>query len=197
MATINARIDLDLEDVDDSLKSDAKEEIREFIIDSTLEEIARGRSPIQGEPRWQKLNKEYAKEQKGGDRTPNMELTGDMLDDYERGWRPGVGDFLEFQINGFSGDKADGHCHLVGNSSLPRRRFIPGEGQVFNDKIMSGIKKIEREYKDLTESRREESVPDDIEEISPSISRQFTLGDVFGSQGQSIIDRIAQRLRDG
>jgi len=48
MANLNARIELDLEGVDDDLKDLAKEEIREFIIDSTLEEISKGRSPVDG-----------------------------------------------------------------------------------------------------------------------------------------------------
>lgn len=205
MANLNARIELDLEGVDDDLKDLAKEEIREFIIDSTLEEISKGRSPVDGEGTWQKLNKEYAQEKKGGDRTPNLELTGQMLDDYERGFKVNSDDSISFSMSGFSGDKADGHSHLSGKpSKLPRRRFIPGDGQKYNKKITSGIKKIERSYKNQTKEstntrttstqgfgQGEEDLPE------PTISRTFTLRDVFGEQGESIIDRVARRLRNG
>lgn len=123
-----------------------KKEVGDFVKEEILRSLSEGQSPVAGES-FKKLNAEYAKAEKGGDRTPNLELDGDLLDalvykDVAGGIEIGV--FKASEIG-----KADGHnkWNLANNNKIPKRRFIPKGNQNFDQEIMSGISSIVNEFK--------------------------------------------------
>jgi len=95
--------------------------------------------------RWKGLtNKDYKeKKQKiAGNKDADLFLEGKMqasLKAKQVGQNIEVGIFDEKQAK-----KADGHCHtgVFGDSSLPKRQFIPKEDEDFRAGIKKGIKKI-------------------------------------------------------
>lgn len=148
------RVNLNLSGISARLKQEAKNKIGRFIIDSTLEEISKGQSPVDGEGRWRLLNPDYAEAEKGGDRTPNMELKGDMLDKYKFTTSGPLRNYIDVGIRGTQGEKSESHNHLGGSGKNPRRRFIPGENQEYIDPIESEIRKIENEFRDKERQRQ-------------------------------------------
>jgi hypothetical protein len=159
-----------------------KREVGNFIVEEMLTRINDGESPVQGES-FNKLSKQYADDEKGGDRTPNLELTGDMLD------------ALTFQINDDNSidvgifdesqeGKADGHNHWTQKSPLPKRRFIPKKSQKFDADIRAGVKEIVADYKKAPEKRDEPRITD--RQQTPELT-QVTLGDILSDRN---IDRL-------
>jgi len=115
-------------------------EVKDFVIEEVLNRVGGGDSPVKGERAFAKLNKTYAKKQKGGNRTPNLELKGDMLDSLTVKEK---GDKLTLSVSKKENDKAEGHNQLGRKSSpLPKRRFIPAQKQGFNKEITSEIASI-------------------------------------------------------
>lgn len=147
---IKKQIKLDLKGIKNKAK--VKKEVGDLVIDEILRSLSEGKSPVSKES-FKKLSKEYAKEFKGGNRTPNLELEGDMLDALKvKNTKDGieVGIFSKKQT-----PKADGHNNFSGDSKLPRRRFIPGEDQKFKRDIESKIKAVVNEYRDQDRPRIE------------------------------------------
>jgi len=123
------------------------EEISDLIKDEILAHVSDGKSPVEGEGTFKKLNKDYAKKEKFGDTNPNLDLTGDMLDNLVV--KPNKGKIEVFVEGGTSlmRGKVEGHNqHDSGlDHPLPRRRFIPDEKQKFRPAIMRTIKDILQE----------------------------------------------------
>jgi hypothetical protein len=57
------------------------------------------------------------------------------------------GEKIELGIFGEDAPKADGHNNFSGKSSLPQRRFLPGEGQEFKSDIKRLVKETVESYK--------------------------------------------------
>jgi hypothetical protein len=147
---IKKKIKLDLKGI--KQKAKVKKEVGDLVIDEILRSLSEGKSPVKGE-RFKKLDAQYAKEFKGGDRTPNLELTGDMLDALKvKNTKDGieVGIFSKKQT-----PKADGHNNFSGESKLPQRRFIPSEDQEFKRDIQNRIKAVVNEFKEKDRPRIE------------------------------------------
>lgn len=126
---------------DKSDKKDALEEAAKFLREQVLEHMGAQKSPVAGYGSFPKLSKEYAKRKRaaGHSPVPNLEFDGDLKDAikvYPKGNR------LVIEVTGAEGAKADGHCNLSGDSSLPLRRFIPGDGEQFKTPILQGIGRI-------------------------------------------------------
>ena len=126
-------------------KKAALEEISFLVHAEILRKVSEGKSPVAGYGNFKKLNKDYAKAQKGGDTTPNLELTGDMLTSLEV--KPSRGKIV-VQIKGKQGDKADGHNNHSGESQLPLRRFIPADDEFFSRDIEQSINAIIQDYEE-------------------------------------------------
>lgn len=179
---VTKTIQLDLSKVPKEERTEVKQQVGEFIVNETLRAVAEGKSPVSGES-FKRLSKKYADEEKLGDRTPNLELEGDMLSSLKFEKRKGdaieVGIFSSREV-----PKADGHNNFSGDSSLPRRRFIPKDDQEYKRDIKSGIKRIVRQFE------REE--PPRIE-INPTsgASTNITVNDILSTAGG---DRIIGRL---
>jgi len=166
-------------------KRQVKDEIGEFIIEEILLRVNDGKSPLKGTPRWNSLNSEYAKDEKGGNKTPNLELDGDLLDALT--WKRGKGGELEIGIFKKSETgKADGHNNHTGKSKLPLRRFIPDENDHFYKKITDGIKEIISENKKPLEEVKvkdrestEEVTSITLDDILSTASLNEIFGDAF------------------
>lgn len=146
LTKIAKTIELDLSDVPSNLKSSAKKEVGEFVVNEILRSVSEGKSPVSGYSKFKTLNKKYADDEKGGDRNPNLELDGDMLDALV--FKNASGDAIEVGIFQSSQvPKADGHNNFSGESRLPTRRFIPEEDENFKRDITNGINRILRDFK--------------------------------------------------
>jgi hypothetical protein len=108
-----------------------------FIKEQVLSYVHDGDSPVEGEGPFKDLNKKYADEEKMGDETPNLELTGAMLNALEV---EAVDELIRIHISGSEAGKAEGHNQHQGPSNLPQRRFIPAKGQSLRQEIHDGIK---------------------------------------------------------
>ena len=139
-------LSLDLSRIPTTSQSRAKEDVGEFVRNEILRFVAEGKSPVAGRGAFDKLSSDYADAKKGGNRTSNLELEGDMLDalKYEvtaTGIEVGIFDSNE-------APKADGHNNFSGRSKLPTRRFIPSGTEDFNGRIMTGVRQILDRYKE-------------------------------------------------
>jgi hypothetical protein len=133
-------LNLDLSKVPTSQKAKVKNDVGEFVVNEILRFVETGNSPVEGRGKFKSLNPEYAENEKGGNRTPNLELQGDMLDSLTHQNRSG--DSIEIGIWGKEAPKADGHNNFSGESRLPVRRFIPDEDEAFKANIQAGIRDI-------------------------------------------------------
>ena len=139
-------------DVPDERKQDAKEEVAGYLVNETLRFLSKGTSPVKGEGRFRILNAKYAKTQKGGVKTANLELEGDLKDSLIS--KPADGAFIKFGHKGTQVPKADGHNQLSSKaqtwavaSGMPKRRYIPNDGQKFVSEITEEIKAIINDFK--------------------------------------------------
>lgn len=159
-------------------RSQAKSEIGDFVVNEILRFVGSGKSPVAGEKAsFPKLDKNYAEDKKGGNTTANLDLQGDMLDALTF---KNVAGGIEIGIFGDEAPKADGHNNHSGESSLPRRRFIPDEDQKFRGRIESGVKKIIKEFETGSESGLD--IVDRITGVGPKASNTtaVTLRDIIG-----------------
>jgi hypothetical protein len=159
---------------DDQVKERAKREVADYLKNEALRFLDRGTSPVQGEGRFKILEPEYAEKEKGGVRTSNLELEGDLKDSLLS--EPATGSFVRFGHQGAQVPKADGHNQLSGKAQrwaleneFPKRRYVPDNGQRFVGEIENEIRSIIRSYARVGEERRVEEI-EDLANIGPSIS---------------------------
>lgn len=123
--------------------------VGDYLVNSMLDKIAEGVSPVAGEGAFKKVKKEYADEEKGGNRTSNMDEHGDMLNalTYKI-----VGNKLEIGIFD-SAQAVKSYAHNTGfkghptlEGKAPKRQFIPDKGQKLTADILAGIGDITDEY---------------------------------------------------
>lgn len=137
---------------DNITKNDKKEfldRVGDYLVNSMLDTIADGRSPVEGVEEFKPLKKQYADEEKGGNKTANMDEHGDMLNALTYkivGNKIKIGIFDEKQaIKSYAHNTGfKGHPKLEGKA--PKRQFIPGEGQTLNKDILKGIGGITDDY---------------------------------------------------
>lgn len=132
-----------------SKKQELLKDIADYLHESVLSKIGDGESPVKGE-KFPKLKKEYAKKEHGGDRTPHLELHGDLLDSIDTEVK---GDKIILGVDSSEEEKADGHNQLTSKAKswadsrdFPKRRFIPDEDQEFKRDIQAGIDSIIEDY---------------------------------------------------
>lgn len=131
--------------IPDGIKAGDKKEfldkVGQYLVDSMLDKIGEGMSPVKGNGKFPLLKKDYAEHEHGGERKPILDAHGDMLQalTYKI-----VGNSLEIGI--FDSDQAiKSYNHNVGDT-LPKRQFIPNEGETLKADIMRGIGDITDEY---------------------------------------------------
>lgn len=140
-------VELDLSEIPKSIHNEVKKAVGGYLVNQILSTVAEGHSPVDGSA-FPKLSAKYAKDEKGGDTTPNLLLTGDMLDSLN--FKPVKEGISVGIMSASQRPKADGHNNFSGKSKLPERRFIPGEDQDFYSEIQDGIGSIIDEFKPKT-----------------------------------------------
>lgn len=125
--------------------------IKEFVLESALDKIGSGKSPVKGGPWKRKLTKGYKaiKSDVSGVTFANLELEGDLLDALDVKEK---GDKLEYGVRGSEAGKADGNNRGTygkkASSPGKARRFVPLKNETFDDTIWKGIDKIARRVRD-------------------------------------------------
>ena len=176
-------MDLDLSQVPVESQQRIKQQVADLLIDSTLEYVSRGESPVAGEGAWKQLSKDYADSEKGGDRTPNMELSGEMLDDFSSTISPLGQDWVEVGISGGESEaKAESHNHFSGQGSNPRRRFIPDGSQTYKSDIM---REVSRLTSSVSRQRSAQGSSSPETTIRESISFDLSSSDFVGQDSLS------------
>lgn len=130
-------------------KKEFLQKVGQYLVDSMLDKIAEGISPVAGVGEFKRLTKHYADEEKGGDKTANMDEHGDMLNALTYkivGNSLKIGIFDDKQaIKSYAHNTGfKGHPFLEGKA--PKRQFIPDEDQKLKRDILSGIGDITDEY---------------------------------------------------
>lgn len=145
-------------DVPPSERQAAKQEVADFLENEIIRYVTRGESPVEGEGRFQKLNKDYAKKEKGGNTRANLQLEGDLLDSLLA--KSTYGTKLKVGHEGGQAPKADGHNQLsaeaknwANKTGFPKRRYIPDEDQTFKGPILTEVRSIIDEFKTGTTSQ--------------------------------------------
>jgi hypothetical protein len=138
-------VELDLKlprDLSSSEKNKIASDVGDFLVDQILERVNSLSSPVQGGKYKKTLNPEYKalKQSELLPGVPNLEFSGQMLNQLEARTKPGGK--IELGVFGSAAKKADGHNNLSGESTLPERRFLPDVGQSFKSSISSEMKKI-------------------------------------------------------
>lgn len=198
--------ELGLEEVADSDKPRVVREAADYLKNQTLREIATGNSPVQGEGRFRILDPNYAREQKGGVRTANLELEGDLKDSLISA--PHKEHFIKYGHEGEQVPKADGHNQMslkakawARSGNHPKRRYIPDSNQEFDSNIVTGIRRI------IDQNKRREVVREEIEEVETeetlTIATLFDDGPTrpattttIGTQADLFSDDIISELLD-
>ncbi len=136
-----SKIDLEIDNLPRSIRDDIIQETGELLVEQVLLSMADAKSPVSGE-KFPALTKAYKakKVALGGQPKPDLELTGELKDALTfRKTKEG----LEIGFFGSQSDKADGHLKFSGRENFtPQRRFLPAEGQKFNDTIEAKVQSI-------------------------------------------------------
>ncbi len=170
--------------VPEHTKDRIKEEVGAYLIEQTLLSVSDAISPIAGEGWKKSLSKKYKekKESEGGTPIANLEAKGDMISalDFEK-----TKDGIKIFISGEEALKADGHNNFSGESDLPKRRFMPGEGQEYKSAIQKGAQEI------INDIIAEETivVKSDFEGIETAAALYKRLADLLGTTSRSEISR--------
>ena len=103
------------------------------MVDKMLDSLGGGNSPVKGES-FKRLDKDYARREKGGNRTPNLNLDGDLWDAITS---EADGNNLIIGVDADEEGKSEGHNQLIKGEKhpLPKRRFIPSDSQKFKSPV--------------------------------------------------------------
>lgn len=138
---------------DDQIQ-DVFDEVADFVLESVLNDVGEGVSPVTGKS-FEQLSVKYAK-QEGKPRKPvTLELTGDLLDSVKVIKKDNK---IRLTVSEDQQPKADGHNNFTGKSKLPRRPFIPDEDkdEKLRPEIRRGIKDIINTIIEVDEAFAEE-----------------------------------------
>lgn len=126
-------------------KREVLDQVGELLVEQVLQSVADSKSPIDGS-KFAKLSKEYAEKKlaETGSKEPNLDLHGDMMQALDFKVK---GDDITLGVFGEDAPKADGHNNFSGKSRMKERRFLPAEGQLFEDSILSLVKETIESYK--------------------------------------------------
>lgn len=143
-------------DIPSEIRGEARDElladIKEFLVTEIITQVEAGHSPVKGVGDFAQLSKSYAEKEKGGNRKPNLDLNGDMLDslvaDVVGRNKIKVGIFDEGQaIKAFAhntGFKGHPNPKLSKNPDT-KRQFIPTPNQSFEKSITKSINDLIKE----------------------------------------------------
>lgn len=138
---ITTRLRIDFQGAKGALKEEIKKEVGELLIKEVNSDLDASRSPVKDGSF--KKNKKRTKGKKGSGGPSRLFESGDMrasitFEEFRDGIEFGI--FEQEQAN-----KADNHNKNSAASKktlVPRREFIPKEGQTFREPILNRIKKL-------------------------------------------------------
>ena len=118
------------------------DEVADLVKEAVLTDVGETRSPVTGRA-FKGLSKDYKaeKQAQGGSGSPDLELSGSMLDALTvKRTRRGT---LELFVDSEKEQgKVDGHNNFTGQSKLPERKFIPHSDEDFRPAILNQIKSL-------------------------------------------------------
>ena len=124
------------------VKRRVAEDVGNYLVEQTLVSMNQKTSPVQGEGNFKALtSKEYKKKKKleVGNTNADLEFEGVMKDELDfKVTKDGV----KVGVFGERAPAADGHNNLSGKSQLPKRRFLPDEGQNYKKNIQTEVDRI-------------------------------------------------------
>lgn len=173
----SATIDL-FSDVDVPLKVRRKiqDNVGDYLLEQTLQAVGDKKSPIEGGGDFPPLKKgPYRKKKLDeiGNTEANLEFSGTMLDelDYKKDE-----DGIVIGVFGDAAPRADGHNNLSGDSNLPLRKFLPGEGESYKSDIEETVDQIIQD----TIAEETEITKDDLDEVGTKDELYAVFEDKFG-----------------
>ena len=155
---ITKKLKINLKGVKLSDRESAMSEVAEYLEDTILDKLSKGESPVKGQPtKFRGLSESYKKIKTkiSGSTKPNMELFGDMLDDFSVKVK---GNSLTIGIHKDASDesklKAENHNKFTkrsmkrkkGKYIVPKRQFIPKKKEKFRPAIRKELKEIAENY---------------------------------------------------
>lgn len=174
---VSAQLKPDIPDwVDPDTKEAILDEVGRYVATEIALIVGDGKSPVEGYGDFKRLTSEYADEEKGGDRTPNLELEGDMMRALD--WRVEMNEVKVGFFDRSQAIKAYGHnTGMKGHPWLdgvaPVRRLIPDKGEKFSKEIQEGIDQIVDSYVSALEEDEGE-----VEEAQASGDRRSLFGSI-------------------
>lgn len=138
-------------DIPNELKPEALEEIKEYLLEQTLNYAGDGRSPVKNGPWKKKLSNDYLdrKDKFSSVGYANLELTGELLDSVVA--ETISRDKIEITVSGDDDVQGKAEGNNIGSyggspSEAKARRFIPLKGETYKKPILNGIKRILEKY---------------------------------------------------
>lgn len=131
------------QNIDDNVLEDANYAAGEIALEAIKQYASERKSTVKGiNGKYQKLSDDYAKykQKTVGNKTPNLELTGSMLDNLEL---DSDDDGFIIRVNDADVEKA--YNHQVGDT-VPARQFLPFDDGTFKDEIVKKIKSELKKY---------------------------------------------------
>lgn len=171
---VSASLRPDIPDwVDPESREEILEEVGRYVATEIALVVGDGISPVEGHGAFKKLSSDYADDEKGGDRTPNLELEGDMMKALD--WRVEMNEVKVGFFEKGQAIKAYGHNtgmkgHKWLDGKAPVRRLIPDKNESFNKDIQEGIDQIVESYVSALEEDEQE---DQEEAVASGESRSL------------------------
>jgi len=198
MTAVYKKLSLDLTGIPEGRVSAAKKAVLNVIENEISRSLAKGRSPVKGEV-FPKLSEDYADDEKQGNRTPNLQLEGDMLEAVEYDILSGDQIGFGFSESNPEIDKADGHNQFSADSKkpiwdngmkkLPKRRFIPEENQSFKPSTQKLIDLELNKFRSVNRST-EQALQSDI--VGDSVSELSFGGNLFSEE--TIVSELLREI---
>ena len=179
---------IDLGDVPDTVRAKVEAEVGEFLVERINIGLNDAESLVKGES-FDPLSPTYKKKKiaEGLSGEPNLEFEGDLKDALTfKSTKQG----LEVGFYGKEAWKADGHLKFSGKKNhTPQRRFLPGEGQEFNEDVTREVSNIIADtIADATSIK-----PSDLDDVSTKGELYSTLEEYFPSLSRIAIKAAVLR----
>jgi len=137
---------IDPSDLTPAKRKRIMKQVGDLVLGAVVLDVADLKSPVTGR-QFKALSKDYRehKEALGGEPVPNLLLNGDMLESLTV--TASVETSLTLTVGDDQQAKADGHNNFSGQSRIPRRPFIPneGNGEKFRPAIREAIASLVEE----------------------------------------------------
>jgi len=146
---VTSTIDIteDLKGISEKDQESFANEIGELLVEEILNKLASVESPIAGGSYKTTLSKKYAEKKMNetGSSDANLDLAGDLIRSIDFRYN---GNTIEIGVfDSEQAGKADGHNNFTGKSRLPRRQFLPEEGQNFTSDIVRLVNETAEKYR--------------------------------------------------